>query len=107
MFQKLVELLLIRILDGSKRVQQAACSAFATLEEEAGKELVPFLPYILETFVLPRDVARMPCCTDVVLYVWGVARMRCCTDAILHGCDDIAPKYAVTPSQFALSDIPR
>lgn len=50
-FQKLVELLLARILDGSKRVQQAACSAFATLEEEAGKELVPFLPYILQAYV--------------------------------------------------------
>lgn len=30
---------------------QAACSAFATLEEEACTELVPYLSYILETLV--------------------------------------------------------
>jgi transportin-1 len=38
-------------LDPNKRVQEAACSAFATLEEEACLELVPFLPLILETLV--------------------------------------------------------
>ena len=60
--------LLKRILDSSKRVQEAACrwgknihyyrrkddvsfSAFATLEEEACTELVPYLSYILETLV--------------------------------------------------------
>lgn len=43
--------LLKRILDGNKRVQEAACSAFATLEEEAGTELVPYLGVILETLV--------------------------------------------------------
>lgn len=43
--------LLKRILDGNKRVQEAACSAFATLEEEACTELVPYLGYILETLV--------------------------------------------------------
>lgn len=40
-----------RILDGNKRVQEAACSAFATLEEEACTELVPYLGFILETLV--------------------------------------------------------
>jgi transportin-1 len=35
------------VLDRSKRVQEAGCSAFATLEEEAGAELVPFLEPIL------------------------------------------------------------
>lgn len=35
------------VLDGNKRVQEAGCSAFATLEEEAGAELVPFLEPIL------------------------------------------------------------
>ena len=30
---------------------QAACSAFATLEEEACGELVPYLTYILDTLV--------------------------------------------------------
>lgn len=43
--------LLKRILDRNKRVQEAACSAFATLEEEACTELVPYLGYILETLV--------------------------------------------------------
>ncbi|ETE65694.1 Transportin-1, partial [Ophiophagus hannah] len=41
--------LLKRILDSNKRVQEAACSAFATLEEEACTELVPYLAYILDT----------------------------------------------------------
>lgn len=39
------------VLDPNKRVQEAACSAFATLEEEACTELVPYLGYILETLV--------------------------------------------------------
>ncbi|XP_074602885.1 transportin 1 isoform X1 [Brevipalpus obovatus] len=43
--------LLKRILDANKRVQEAACSAFATLEEEACTELVPYLRFILETLV--------------------------------------------------------
>nr|XP_012150199.1 PREDICTED: transportin-1 isoform X5 [Megachile rotundata] len=43
--------LLKRVLDGNKRVQEAACSAFATLEEEACTELVPYLGFILQTLV--------------------------------------------------------
>ncbi|XP_076308610.1 transportin-1-like [Tachypleus tridentatus] len=43
--------LLKRILDPNKKVQEAACSAFATLEEEACTELVPYLGFILETLV--------------------------------------------------------
>ncbi|XP_072023726.1 transportin-1-like isoform X3 [Amphiura filiformis] len=43
--------LLKRILDSNKRVQEAACSAFATLEEEACTELVPYLGFILQTLV--------------------------------------------------------
>ncbi|XP_076040729.1 transportin 1 [Oratosquilla oratoria] len=39
------------VLDGNKRVQEAACSAFATLEEEACTELVPYLLDILKTLV--------------------------------------------------------
>ena len=35
------------VLDTSKRVQEAGCSAFATLEEEAGASLAPFLEPIL------------------------------------------------------------
>lgn len=40
-----------RVLDANKRVQEAACSAFATLEEEACMELVPYLEFILQTLV--------------------------------------------------------
>lgn len=47
----LMEELLKRILDANKRVQEAACSAFATLEEEACNALVPYLGYILKTLV--------------------------------------------------------
>ena len=49
--KSLIEELLKKILDPNKRVQEAACSAFATLEEETGIELVPFLPGILDTLV--------------------------------------------------------
>ncbi|KAJ3028882.1 UNVERIFIED_CONTAM: Transportin-1 [Siphonaria sp. JEL0065] len=41
--------LLVMVLDNSKRVQEAACSALATLEEEALEKLNPFLPHILQT----------------------------------------------------------
>ncbi|KAI9330187.1 armadillo-type protein [Obelidium mucronatum] len=41
--------LLVMVLDNSKRVQNAACSALATLEEEALDMLNPFLPHILQT----------------------------------------------------------
>lgn len=38
---------LTRVVDRNKRVQEAACSAFATMEEEARHKLVPFLPEIV------------------------------------------------------------
>ncbi|CAA2978901.1 transportin-1 isoform X2 [Olea europaea subsp. europaea] len=47
-FDKALLGLLRRILDDNKRVQEAACSAFATLEEEAAKELAPRLDIILQ-----------------------------------------------------------
>ncbi|CDS37042.1 transportin 1 [Echinococcus multilocularis] len=47
----LVGELLNRILDTNKRVQESACSAFATLEEEAGTDLCPYLDHILQTLV--------------------------------------------------------
>ncbi|KAL8543781.1 hypothetical protein ACS0TY_004364 [Phlomoides rotata] len=47
-FNKVLMGLLQRILDDNKRVQEAACSAFATLEEEAGEELAPRLDVILQ-----------------------------------------------------------
>jgi len=41
--------ILMRVLDRNKRVQEAACSAFATLEEEARTLLVPYLHDIIQT----------------------------------------------------------
>jgi hypothetical protein len=41
--------LLAKVLDKNKRVQEAGCSALATLEEEATTELVPYLDVILRT----------------------------------------------------------
>jgi hypothetical protein len=47
-FEPVLRQLLKSILDNSRRVQEAACSAFSTLEEAASKEeLVPYLPVIL------------------------------------------------------------
>ncbi|KAI8373588.1 armadillo-type protein [Choanephora cucurbitarum] len=48
-FEPLVQILLQRILDNNKRVQEAACSSFSLLEEEAGADLVPYLQPILTT----------------------------------------------------------
>lgn len=39
------------VLDNNKRVQEAGCSAFATLEEDAGTELVPYLEPVLKNLV--------------------------------------------------------
>ncbi len=39
------------VLDNNKRVQEAGCSAFATLEEEAGMELAPYLEPVLKNLV--------------------------------------------------------
>lgn len=47
-FDSVLTGLLQRILDNNKRVQEAACSAFATLEEEAAEELAPRLELILQ-----------------------------------------------------------
>ncbi|KAI8366824.1 armadillo-type protein [Radiomyces spectabilis] len=48
-FEPLVQLLLQRIMDNNKRVQEAACSSFSLLEEEGTVELVPYLQPILVT----------------------------------------------------------
>nr|NP_648038.1 uncharacterized protein Dmel_CG8219 [Drosophila melanogaster]AAF50673.2 uncharacterized protein Dmel_CG8219 [Drosophila melanogaster] len=50
--EPLIEELLKCILDSNKRVQEAACSAFVALEEEACTQLVPYLENMLKTFVL-------------------------------------------------------
>jgi transportin-1 len=47
--------LLRMVLDNNKRVQEAGCSAFATLEEDAGEELVPYLEPVLRNLVMAFD----------------------------------------------------
>lgn len=50
-FVPVMEGLLRMTLDPNKRVQEAGCSAFATLEEEAGPNLEPYLEPILRNLV--------------------------------------------------------
>ncbi|KAI8061151.1 armadillo-type protein [Gongronella butleri] len=47
--EPLVQIMLQRILDNNKRVQEAACSSFSLLEEEATTDLVPYMQPILMT----------------------------------------------------------
>jgi transportin-1 len=44
------------VLDNNKRVQEAGCSAFATLEEDAGPELAPYLEPVLRNLVFAFDL---------------------------------------------------
>ncbi|KAI5452311.1 hypothetical protein NCC49_000874 [Naganishia albida] len=50
-FVPVLEGLLRMVLDSNKRVQEAGCSAFATLEEEAGAILEPYLEPVLRGLV--------------------------------------------------------
>jgi transportin-1 len=43
--------LLVRIHDPVRKVQEAACSALATIEEEAGRAMTPFINGVLETLM--------------------------------------------------------
>ncbi|KAJ8517524.1 hypothetical protein ONZ45_g5317 [Pleurotus djamor] len=54
-FVPTMEGLLRMVLDNNKRVQEAGCSAFATLEEDAGMELVPYLDPVLRNLVFAFD----------------------------------------------------
>ncbi|KAH9944774.1 ARM repeat-containing protein [Amylocystis lapponica] len=54
-FVPTLEGLLRMVLDNNKRVQEAGCSAFATLEEDAGPELSPFLEPVLRNLVFAFD----------------------------------------------------
>jgi transportin-1 len=49
--QPMMQEILKRVLDHNKKVQEAACSAFATLEEDAEAILVPYLGPILQNLV--------------------------------------------------------
>lgn len=50
-FVPAMEGLLKMVLDTNKRVQEAGCSAFATLEEDAGSRLAPYLEPILRNLM--------------------------------------------------------
>ena len=50
-FEPMMEGILYRMLDKNKRVQESAASAFANLEERAGKELTPYCAPIIQQFV--------------------------------------------------------
>ncbi|KAJ6451941.1 armadillo-type protein [Mycena sanguinolenta] len=54
-FVPTMEGLLWMVLDNNKRVQEAGCSAFATLEEDAGLELAPYLEPVLQNLVIAFD----------------------------------------------------
>lgn len=54
-FVQTLEGLLAMVLDNNKRVQEAGCSAFATLEEEVGAALAPYLGPVLQTLVTAFD----------------------------------------------------
>ncbi|KAF2461896.1 armadillo-type protein [Lineolata rhizophorae] len=50
-FEPMMDGILKRMLDNNKRVQEAAASAFANLEEKANKELKPYCAVIVRQFV--------------------------------------------------------
>ncbi|KAL2858112.1 armadillo-type protein [Aspergillus pseudodeflectus] len=51
-FEPMMEGILHRMLDGNKKVQEAAASAFASLEEKSDANLIPYCQPILQQFVL-------------------------------------------------------
>ncbi|KAJ1936987.1 hypothetical protein EC988_008026, partial [Linderina pennispora] len=51
-FEPLLSGLLDAMVDKNKRVQEAACSAFATVEEEAGPYMAPYIHPVLEKLML-------------------------------------------------------
>ncbi|EPS41322.1 hypothetical protein H072_4848 [Dactylellina haptotyla CBS 200.50] len=51
-FERIIAGLLGKMLDGNKKVQEAGASAFASLEEQAQKELTPYLMPILNQFMI-------------------------------------------------------
>ena len=50
-FEPIMDGILKRMLDGNKRVQEAAASAFASLEEKAQQQLVEYCDVIVQQFV--------------------------------------------------------
>ena len=54
-FRPILEGLLRMMMDNNKRVQEAGCSAMATLQEEANEKLEPYLEPILRCFAAAFD----------------------------------------------------
>ncbi|CCX15054.1 armadillo-type protein [Pyronema domesticum] len=50
-FEPTMEGILMKMLDGNKRVQEAAASAFANLEEQSKQVLEPYIKVIIQQFV--------------------------------------------------------
>jgi hypothetical protein len=50
MLEPLIMGILRCCVDGNRKVQEAACSAIATIEESAGRQIIPFLPALLQCF---------------------------------------------------------
>ncbi|KAG6399270.1 hypothetical protein SASPL_140746 [Salvia splendens] len=99
-FDKVLTGFLRRLLDDNKRVQEAACSAFATLEEEAAEELVPRLDVILQHLMCAFGKYQVHCAPPLnVLYSSYVRRnLRIVYDAIGTLADAVGgelnqPKY--------------
>lgn len=46
-------------MDKNKRVQESACSAFATVEEEAGEIIVPYVEHILRVLMTAYSVYQV------------------------------------------------
>ncbi|KAI5783640.1 armadillo-type protein [Geopyxis carbonaria] len=51
-FEPMMEGILLKMLDGNKRVQEAAASAFANLEEQSKEVLKPYIEPIIKQFVM-------------------------------------------------------
>jgi transportin-1 len=51
-FEPTMEGILVKMLDGNKRVQEAAASAFANLEEQSKGVLEPYIKVIVQQFVI-------------------------------------------------------
>lgn len=64
--------LLTRVRDSNKHVQEAACSALATLEEAAGRELLESsrITAILKTLAAALQVLELSCCG--IVSAWSV-----------------------------------
>lgn len=90
-FKALMQQLLARILDNNKRVQEAACSAFATFEEEACQEMVPYLRDIVRTFV--EAFKRYQAKNLLILY-----------DAVGTLADSVGDKLAIPDIKAALME---